>query len=146
MKRTVLAFLVAPLCLPVIAAAILVVSPAGQPGLGFIFITAILAYAGMIAFGLPAFLILRAARVTDFLITILTGFAIGGLTGSGLVFCIQYPPERSPAWIAVLFVILAGGILGSIIGATFWLIARPDRQRGTKLEIQTHPQPMNIVR
>ncbi len=97
----------------------------------------------MVAFGLPAFLILRAAKLTAFWISILTGGAIGGLTVSGLVFCIQYPPYRS---IAVLSVALAGGMLGSIIGATFWLIARPDRRQGGDWQIQPDAAPMRAGR
>ena len=139
MSRTAMAFLIAPLWVP--AAAV--------PFAGHMFpypeqrhwiyitviIAAIFAYGGVAAFGTPAFLLLRASKRTAFWIAPVLGFAVGIATW--LVFIVLFGLSLGNSWSFVshdlasnsadLWGFLTTGGLGAAVGATLWLIARPDR-------------------
>jgi hypothetical protein len=97
-------------------------------------IAAIFAYGGMLTLGVPAFLILRAGNHTAFWIAAVLGFAIGGLTWVVFFVLFGISLGNSPTFVgreagnvATWSAVLPTGALGSIVGATLWLIARPDR-------------------
>lgn len=140
MSRTALAFLIAPLWVP--AAAV--------PFAGHMFpypeqrhwiyitviIAAIFAYGGVAALGLPAFRLLRTRKHTAFWIAPVLGFAVGVTTW--VVFIVLFGLSLGNSWSFVshdlvsnsahLWAFLPTGALGAAVGATLWLIARPDRE------------------
>jgi hypothetical protein len=101
-------------------------------------IGAIFAYGGVLMLGVPAFLIFRARNRTAFWIAATLGFGMGGLTwiiftvlfalslGNSLAF-VWHEAANFASW----WPVLPTGALGSVVGATLWLIARPDRRRAT---------------
>jgi ABC-type transport system involved in multi-copper enzyme maturation permease subunit len=144
MKRTVVAFLLAPLWVPAAEVAYTAYKiPFLKPRylvIGAI-ISAIFAYGGALIFGLPAFHALGFFGVRNrksFWIATVLGFGIGVLTAlCFLVFCFSlFAPDFNIAfvlnqwnWSAFWWEYLPMGVLGSIVGGTLWLIARPDRRR-----------------
>jgi hypothetical protein len=98
-------------------------------------IAAVFAYSGVAAFGTPVFLLLRASKRTAFWIAPALGFAVGVATW--LVFIVLFGLSLGDSWSFVshdlasnsahLWAFLPTGALGAAVGATLWLIARPDR-------------------
>lgn len=119
-QRTPIAFLLAPLAVPLIWTVYVASSaPNGStsPGLAFqgfflVFsISALCTYIGVIVFGVPIYLFLRAYGLTAFWIAPVVGFMAGALMLS--IF------GATPA-------LMVGGPLGAVVGTILWLIARPD--------------------
>jgi hypothetical protein len=137
MNRTSTAFLVAPLWVPAVMVPF-AVRMFPYPAQGrWIYITvviaAIFAYGGTLVLGVPAFLLLRARHYRSFGTAAVVGFAIGGLTAVAffLLLALSLGGTFAGIWregVKVNFWLLpaACGVLGSIVGATLWLIARPD--------------------
>jgi hypothetical protein len=145
MSRSVVAFLVAPLWVP------LLVTPFCYPfvfphaaQLHWVVIGAILStifsYGGTILLGVPIFSILRALNLTASWIAIAVGFVIGAVTfevfsvlfglslnGGNLELVMKTYYETFHDPIQLMFLVLPGS-LGGIVGITLWLIARPDRR------------------
>jgi hypothetical protein len=94
-------------------------------------VSVLVAYAGTFVFGVPAYLVLRAWRLTAFWIAPITGFVAGWLAWH-LAFALfavalgNSPSEVSDSGSDAARI---GGLSGAIIGAIIWLIARPDRHR-----------------
>jgi Na+(H+)/acetate symporter ActP len=137
-NRTVIAFIVAPLWVPVAAG---VAASTLEPGDNLsvavdMFYNAFVAYLGAFALGLPAFLFLRYRKMTTFWIATPTGCIIGGVWGviftTSLIFygggigVIQKVFGGSGNLVQMS---LSPALLGIIVGATVWLIVRPDRQK-----------------
>jgi hypothetical protein len=138
-SKTGLAFLIAPLWVP--AAIVPFAAQAfPYPEQGhWIYISAIIAaifaYAAVAAFGMPAFVILRARDFTALWIAPVLGFGVGIITwvifivlfgvslGNGWSFVSHDLASNSAHW----WPLLPTGTLGAVVGATFWVIARPDR-------------------
>jgi len=143
-SRTALAFLIAPLWVPAATvpfAARAFPYPEQQHWIVItVIIAAIFAYGGVAALGIPAFRLLRASKHTSFWIAPILGFAVGVATW--LVFIVLFGLSLGNSWSFVshniasnsadLWAFLLTGALGAAVGATLWLIARPDRhdQRG----------------
>ena len=144
MRRTAFAFLVAPLWVPAVTALFAAPAFPHPEQRHWIYITtivgAIFSYGGVLAFGIPAFLILRARKLTAFWIAPLIGFGVGA--GTGLIFYILFALSlgnsltfiwhelgSNPAVFTKF--LLPTGALGALVGTTLWLIARPDREPAT---------------
>ncbi len=139
MSRTTLAFLVAPLWAPAAAvpfAARAFPYPEQRHWIVItVIIAAIFAYGGVAALGIPAFRLLRASKHTAFWIAPILGFAVGVATW--LVFIVLFGLSLGNSWTFVsndlvtnsahFWAFLPTGALGAAVGATLWLIARPDR-------------------
>jgi hypothetical protein len=141
MKRTVVAFLVAPLWVP--AAGVVYTAyqvPFLKPS-NLVYVTivwAILAYSGALILGLPAFYALGLLGVrnrTSFWSAIALGLEMGVLTffGFSIFFFGLFAPDFSIAFVlnqwthlSLWWDALQFGVLGSIVGITLWLIARRD--------------------
>ncbi len=140
MRRNVLAFLIAPLWVPVIDApyAASMVPDGGHDHwiIITVIIGAIFAYGGVLALGLPASLFLRACHYTRFWIAPVLGFCLAAVTclvfvyisslwlGAVLMADSHEIAASPPIWSSALWLT---GTLGALVGATLWLIARPDR-------------------
>ena len=138
MSRTALAYLVAPLWVPA-ATAIYALHMFPYPEQHhWIYVTiiigAVFGYAGTLALGMPAFFVLRARSHTALWTAVVLGFGIGGLTW--LVFTVLFVLSLGNSFTFILheaanptswLPLLPTGVLGSIVGATWWLVARPDR-------------------
>ena len=136
MPRRTFAFLVAPLAVPLF---VLVWSFAGHLALGWrltmVAIAAILSYSGTLAFGMPAYFLLKARGLTAAWIAGAVGFATVALMW--LVFLVLFPLSLGQGFSGVRLgfadfhivtdVVWPGGVLGTIVGVLFWVIARPDR-------------------
>jgi hypothetical protein len=143
MKRTVVAFLLAPLWVP---AAEVIYTAHRIPFLKprhLVILTilwAIFAYGGALILGLPAFYLLGFFGVrnrTSFWLTIALGFGIAVLTviGFSAFFFGLFAPDFSIGFVfnqwthlSLWLDALPIGVLGSIVAGTLWLIARPDRR------------------
>ena len=126
--RTSLAFLVAPLAVPLILVAIIAIEnwsrrPPPDPALDGLALVATFsgfyAYAGVIVFGAPIYLVLRVYKLTELWIALVVGFVVG----AGVVF----------SMFGTMPALAIGGPLGTIVGAAFWLIDRPDRRAQPKV-------------
>jgi hypothetical protein len=140
-SRTVLAFLIAPLWVPAAVAPYAShVFPYPEQR-HWIFITTIIgsifAYGGVAALGMPTFFVLRARKCTAFWIAPALGLVVG--ISTWLVFIILFGLSLGNSWAFVSHDLAnnsahwwgfsATGALGAAVGATFWLVARPDRWR-----------------
>jgi putative flippase GtrA len=102
-----------------------------------IVVSAVFAYGGMFALGLPVYLYLKAKGLTAIWIAPICGFVAAEITGfaflllfdlalgEGLVSAISTvvqeigEVQKLPAFVVV-------GALGAIVSLVFWFIARPD--------------------
>ena len=126
--RTPIAFLVAPLAVPFILTALL------QPPPGVVqywlrpvqFGSAIVAYAGVVIFGVPIFLLLRKRKLTAFWIAPVAGFMIGTI----MIYILSAVPLGVRAVLGdheiFAFAMKFAATPGAVVGTILWLIARPD--------------------
>jgi hypothetical protein len=134
--RPVIAFLVAPLVVPLFLLPSLY---SGMPDRFWFAVTlimaAIAAYAGTFFFGLPAYLFLRARKWTSFWIAPVLGFIAGSLAYCVLVVLFAVSLGNRLSSVMAGFSNVNGlrdllwpiGPQGALVGALLWLIARPDR-------------------
>src|SRR5262249_47792087 len=132
-------FLIAPLWVPAIAAGWTTFILASEAPRSLISITAaiagVLGYGGALVIGIPLYLVMRARERTAFWIALVAGFCarpgtrlvcVGALSlrfrGSWMLVVHDPVIDMPPAGAAV-----PCGVVGIIVGATLWLIARPDR-------------------
>jgi hypothetical protein len=154
MKRTVAAFLLAPLLVPAVEVVQLAYEVHFSRPTTLVVIAVlwvILAYGAALILGLPAFYALSFLR-TSVWIAVAVGFGIGVLTGFGLsFFAFSLSPDFGVAlvlnhwswtgWglgfnapglararLATWWSALQLGVLGSIVAGTLWLIVRPNRR------------------
>ena len=140
MNRPGLAFLVAPLWVPLVYApyaALAMFPSAGQAHLVVIstIFSALFAYAGAALFGVPTYRLLRRKPRLLLAAAILVGFAAGGLmwlvflilvalllgsTVIGFLSEFWYSPGGAH-WVALAY----RGALGALVGLTMWFIGRP---------------------
>jgi len=130
MARAVIAFLVAPLVVPILTTIELreLLSQPPLAGLMLLFCT-FTAYVGTFVFGIPTYLFLRTRRWTAFWLAPVLGFVAGGLAWwlcksvpmTGGTFHFDPDPRLLRA------VLWPFGPLGALVGSLLWLIARPDR-------------------
>jgi hypothetical protein len=98
------------------------------------------AYGGTLIVGVPAFLLSRAHNNTGLWVAAAIGFGSAALTwtcflvllpislGEGIAFARHELATNWSIWASFPPI----GILGSIVGITLWLIARPDRKGDLK--------------
>jgi hypothetical protein len=135
MSRPVIAFLVAPLVVPLFLLPSLY---SGMPDKFWFAVTLIVAtitaYAGTFFLGLPAYLFLRARKWTAFWIAPVLGFIAGSL--AYCVFVVLFGLSLgSLSSVMSDFSNVSGlrdllwpiGPEGAAVGSLLWLIARPDR-------------------
>ena len=115
--RTMIAFCVAPIAVPLIAAVYLAsTSPPGDNLSAFVVVvSALVAYAGTFLLGVPLYLFLRSQNASAFLIAPVFGFVAGAL-----VMFVMLGRDMSSG------TLLFGCLSGAAVGAILWLIARPD--------------------
>ena len=114
--RTMIAFYVAPLAVPLIFAVYLAsTSPPGEDFSTYVVVSAIVAYAGTFVLGVPLYLFLRSQNASAFLIAPVFGFVAGAL-----VMFVMLGRDMSSGNL------LFGCLSGAAVGAILWLIARPD--------------------
>lgn len=143
MGRWCIALVLAPLWVPGAVAlySALVAFPSSEQR-HWIFITTLVAaafaYFGTLAIGVPAYLLIRRWNEKSLLAACALGFVIGALTW--VVFALVFPLSlgtgfsgaatsvhraiTSDAWW-----LMPIGSLGATVGATIWIIVRPDRNR-----------------
>jgi hypothetical protein len=136
--RQVIAFLVAPLVVPLLFLAVLYLSPSPTaPFFGTaLFISGFIAYVGIFMFGIPIYEFLRARNLTAFWIAPAAGVVVGAIMMYvffvllGLFFGSSISDTLSDFGRpdVLLFSLGFGAPAGAAVGATFWLIARPDRR------------------
>jgi hypothetical protein len=132
MLRPVIAFLVAPMAVPLLLAAYYFVPGAARISPWDVF-TAAIAYAGAFLVGLPTYLFLRDKKWTAFWIAPIAGFMVAIVTWYGfiavspLLFGLFRFVPRMSELAALLYALWPIGPVGAITGALLWLIARPDR-------------------
>jgi hypothetical protein len=119
--RTPVAFLVAPVAVPLVAPWLFAPWLA-EINLGLaLAVSWFVGYVGAFALGLPIYRYLLARKLTAFWIAPLVGFVIGAI-----MWCATFALF---GWTLNLPEALAGGgLVGALVGTILWLIARPDRQ------------------
>jgi hypothetical protein len=140
MSRVALAFLVAPLWVPLafaIFAGIYLFHGNILSG-WFVYgivVSMVPAYAGSVAFGLPAFRFLQRRQLVSPWIGAGCGFVIGVVTFYASSFLIPWLSgafkqdgafER--ALLVPSYMLLSAGGLGVLVGLTIWFITRPDKR------------------
>jgi hypothetical protein len=112
-----MAFGIAPLAVPVIVST--AAAFGGAPA-SLIAATALYSlmtsYFGILLFGLPLYLLLRAYKLTHFWVAPVAGFVAG--------LAVMY---LASSWLVGLPWLPIAGPAGAAVGALLWLIARPDR-------------------
>jgi hypothetical protein len=118
--RTMAAFYVAPLAVPLITAVYLA-SHGGPEGVEstVVVVSALVAYAGTFVFGVPLYLFLRARNLTAFWIAPVFGFIVGAI-----VMFLLVGRDVSPANLQF------GGLCGAVVG-TILLVDRAAGSSGT---------------
>jgi hypothetical protein len=142
MKRTLLAFLLAPLWAPAFAlvSALRTLLPLRiEVSVLGVVAAAVLGYVGAIVLGLPAYLAFRRLRWTKVWPMIGVGFVIGDIMWLGLFSMLVMalsvkPPEevfvqRLKSLSTLAGMVLIPGAIGALVGFTLWFIARPDRRQ-----------------
>jgi hypothetical protein len=125
-----MAFLVAPLAVPLLLTAVFFVPGASRTSLDVLvgLVVVIATYAGTFLVGLPAYLFLRKRRWTAFWVAPIVRFAVATATWFGLVTLVPLPYLPRLTQLATLLNALWPiGPIGGITGALLWFIARPDR-------------------
>jgi hypothetical protein len=139
------ASLVAPLCVPFIAAPYFSFTMHGAFALydpvGALLATVVstaFGYLGMFSMVLPSYRYLTEKGLTGIWVSVLCGFVAAEITAGVLVLVLGVLlGARSQSTVALIFRgvtnvqnlpgIAIIGVLGMMVGAVFWLIARPDR-------------------
>ena len=134
--RTAIAFLIAPLAVPLLAA--LYLRPSLDDfGTGLVLVfSAAAAYAGSFVLGLPIYRFLCTRKLTAFWIAPVLGFIVGAIMWyvtlalfglslgnrvTSVISDLGNPGGLSEA-------LQLGGLSGAVVGTILWLIARPDRR------------------
>lgn len=146
MKRTVIAFIVAPLWAPFaygVARFFLGTPYYPDPIIWELVAAFLITLGGELLLGFPAFLFLRSHRMTAFWVAPVSGCIVGATWGIVFAGCflvstgvMYYGIEKSVEVFQKLFngggnlsqISLGPALLGTIVGTTLWLIARPDRR------------------
>jgi hypothetical protein len=139
MSRTRIAFLVAPLWVPLAAALVFRLIVWRDPAQAHWVVigtalSALFAYGGSYLLGLPLFRWLLSRGLVSMWIASTVGFVIGAVTWLVFMACFTTFLGQGPVGAAsaiapqqLSFLFIPGG-LGALVGMTLWLIARPDRQ------------------
>jgi hypothetical protein len=149
MTRTATAFAIAPLWVPLLAAPVFRFYVWPDPAqvhwvaIGTI-ISATFAYVGCVVLGLPLFRWLIARGLVSFWIAPFAGFVIGVVTWLLFMACFALMLGEGAQGVALAladapkhlrFLLLPAGV-GALVGATIWLIARPDRQIKQRADVR----------
>jgi hypothetical protein len=118
----------------------LIFARSGQLHSIVLIISAILSFDPTWLLGFSLFVMLRARHQTHLRFAVIFGFSIG--ITSWMTFCFLFPLwlEEAPGFdltditLNSFILLLAIGGLGSIVGATLWFIARPDRYQHVVVE------------
>src|SRR6266481_2710874 len=153
MNRHVVAFLLAPLIVPVLTSALALPVLREVPSLYWLGLVtaAAVSYAGAVLAGAPAYVALRSGGWTAFWIAPLVGFVVGVIMAIGLVALFPVAVQSGAlSYILEMFTdpgevvtaniqiwstnvdsppaaLIGPGILGALVGTALWLIGRPDR-------------------
>ncbi len=150
MGRTVTAFLVAPLWVPLAVLCLVVLGGGGELGIAIAVMSGVTTYAAMFALGFPIFMLIWWCKLTGPWIAAVVGYIVGILSSQALMICLGlslvdakggnvdkaihnvilgvFNTKISPEDLPIL---LGPGLIGIPVGVTLWLIARPDRPRTT---------------
>jgi hypothetical protein len=150
MARPIIAFLVAPLAVPLFVAVDMYPLLATPFFVRVVLYLSILtAYVGTFVFGIPAYLLLRARKWTAFWLAPVLGF-MGGALAWWLFLAVPWTGSSfrfEPVWdlSRLRDVLWPYGPLGALVGTLLWLIARPDRaeRRDVVPGEQREPTPPN---
>jgi len=133
MSRPVLAFLIAPLWVPLLFAPLMAASINGSWGFSTLLLTlvsALFAYVATLVFAVPAYFLLRSFDPISVWLALSIGFIAGLLTG--IIFAYGFARSLgnpAPNLLAGLdmgaLILMAPGAVGALVGITLWAIARP---------------------
>lgn len=144
-RRSVIAFVVAPLWVPILVSSYLIAAIFSRPLdpivspysiISFAAIVSIIvSYGGTVAIGLPIYWMALRWRRTRFAIAPVVGFAVGLVTWLVVVaIAFPHPVDELAKEVLVtlreptqLMSVVWPGWIGALVGITLWLFARPDR-------------------
>jgi hypothetical protein len=125
--KTPIAFLIAPLAVPLVTVWILSAPLDGLDRGTTLIVSTFAAYLGVFL-ALPVYLYLRGREEMTFLLAPIIGFAMGVITAYVVYFLFGYTLIGSLADSIVRRDAFGfGGPSAAVVGAILWLIARPDR-------------------
>src|SRR5262245_28151500 len=148
MNRNVVAFIIAPLAVPLVMSAVALQILREAPPLYWssLLIATMVSYIGVLLVGAPVYMTHRSRGWTSFWLALVAGLIVGVIMAMALV--VIFPlllgiltavmamfgenvqlgeviiADPNPAAILVL---MGPGILGALVGSLLWLIGRPDR-------------------
>src|SRR5882672_8292993 len=132
MNRLIVALLIAPLAIPVIAFRLWEVSSLSATDVAAIFLRVVITYVGTFLFGISAYLFLRARKWTTFWAAAVAGFIVAGLTCWLLGIVTSFlggwdllDVHVHLAWLR--FVLWPCGPLGALVASLLWVVTRRDR-------------------
>lgn len=147
MGRTVKAFLIAPLWVPLALLILAAFAPERELVSAIAAVSGVITYAATLIFGYPAFMLMWRYKRTGPGIAAVIGFFIGILSSYAFMICIglflvdakggnvdkafqHMISNVLNAQISLndLPILLGSGLVGVPIGLTLWLIVRPDRR------------------
>ena len=140
MKRSQVAFLIAPLWVPLqvtLFSASFTIPTRSQfhwvvvAGL----LSAAVAYLGTYGLGLPLFIFLKSRNWTALLVAIISSAFIGAVTYLIAVACFAIYLGEDTQWVVAkllanleqMFPLVVPGFQGALVGSTIWAISRPDK-------------------
>jgi hypothetical protein len=126
MSRSAIAFVVSPLWAPFAMGLWFEIAP-----FQFMVLVAFVAYAAVLALGYPGFHYLRKQGKTSLWRLMGWGFVVGAVAWALIAFCLgllKYESIAMAFYTSFNNVWLGPELLGVVIAATFWLIARPDQE------------------
>ena len=148
MNRHVVAFLVAPLAVPLVMSALAIQILLEVPSLYWfgLLVALIVSYVGVLLVGAPVYMMLRSRGWSDFWLAPVVGLVAGVTVATALVLIFPLALKSETVlsvvariadgahWGEVFIVgpgaagiVVGPGILGAIVGTVLWLIGRPDR-------------------
>lgn len=139
MSRTKRAFIIGPLWVPVLVTPFSAISMFPSRSQWFwvgatAFLSAMFAYLGTLAFGLPSFNFLASRKITSWWVAAVAGVIYGMATW--VIFLIFFGLSLDGPYVGFATLLampvsagslIAPGFLGAIVSLTIWAIARPDR-------------------
>jgi hypothetical protein len=147
-NRHVVAFLIAPLIVPLVMSALAIQILLEVPSLYWfgLLVALIVSYAGVLLIGAPAYMMLRSRSWSAFWLAPIVGLVAGVIVAMALVliFSLALKSEtvlsvvariaNAAHWGEVFIVgpgaaavVVGPSILGALVGTVLWLIGRPDR-------------------
>lgn len=137
MNRRLIAFIIAPLSVPVMLGHYLYSLTVTPTWFAMaLMLSIVVSYSGVLIFGIPIYLLARTWNWTAFWIAPLVGFIVGGIIWFTFGMLLALLLDQGFAGVRAVLTNSSGlgdvlwpfGPVGAVVGMIFWIIARPDKR------------------